>query len=137
MARTKKEESPPTGTVNGEVQKPDFERAARLLLLDVKPAEEKVGEHSQTMSEAYKTIGKHCHVNTRAARIAYQLSKESDEKRDDFLRSLRGMFKAMKIRLSPDLVDKAEGRDDGEDDIIPIGERVLPKLATLEGAAIQ
>lgn len=137
MARPKKNQDDHGGSVNGELPKPDFERAARLLRTDVKPAEEKVGEHSQTMSTAYKAIAKECHVNARAARLAYQLSKESDEKRDDFLRSLRGLFGVMKIGLSADLVDKAEGKDDDDADVIPTIDRAPPKLATIAGQAIQ
>ncbi len=139
MGRPKKEDSPPpSGTVNGEVPKPDFERAARLLRVDVKPAEEKVGEHAQMMSTAYKAIAKDCHVNAAAARLAFRLSKDSEEKTDDFLRSLKGMLKAMKVGIRRDLVDQAEGDedDDDDDDIIPTLSPTIPKLATLEGASV-
>lgn len=122
----KKDDGPQNG---GVIEEPDFERAARILRRDVKPAEEKVGEHSQSMSTAYKAIGKECHVNTKAARLAYWLSKQSEEKTDDYLRSLRGMLSAMNVGITRDLVDEAEGADEAP--IIPSKEAAPIELATL------
>jgi len=113
----------------GEVDQPDFETAARILKRDVRPAEEKVGEWAQTMGEAFKAIKK-LNVDTKAARSAFWLSKQSDEKRDAYLRSLRGMLAALNIGITRDMVDEAE--DAEETPIIPTVERVLPTLATVQ-----
>lgn len=114
----------------GEIPQPDFEKAAKLLRHDVKPAEEKVGEHAQTMSTAYKAIKKQCHVNPSAAKLAFKLSKDSPEKTDDFLRSLRGMMEALNVGITRDLVDEAEGGEEAP--IIPVVDRAKPELVTVQ-----
>lgn len=114
-----------------EVKKPDFERAVKIFRQDIKPANEKGGEHAQAASTGYKAIKKECRVNTRAAKFVFQLSGESEEKRDDVLRSLRGLLLAMNIGISADLVSDAEG----EDTTAPIIPTVKPEqtgLATVQ-----
>lgn len=123
----KKDDGPQNG---GEIEQPDFDRAARLLKNDVKPAEEKVGEHAQVMSTAYKAIKKECHVNPAAAKLAYKLSRQSEEKTDDFLRSLQGMFAALNVGITRDLVDEAEGAE--ATPIIPTKAKENLELATLQ-----
>lgn len=118
------------GENGGAIDPPDFERAARLLKHDVKPAEEKVGEHAQVMSTAYKAIKKECHVNPAAAKLAYKLSRQSEEKTDDYLRSLRGMLSALNVGITRDLVDEAEGAE--ESPIIPSKEPEALGLATIQ-----
>lgn len=118
------------GPQNGGVlEQPDFEKAARILQRDVKPAEEKVGEHAQMISTAIKAIGKECHVNTKAARLVFWLSKQSDEKADDFLRSFTGMCGVMDVGLTTDLVDAAEGKV--APPLVPTKEAKPLELATL------
>jgi hypothetical protein len=75
-----------------EIKAPDFERAVKIFRQDIKPANEKSGEHAQSASTGYKAIKKDCHVNTRAAKFVFQLAGESEEKRNDILRSLRGLM---------------------------------------------
>lgn len=122
----KNDDGPQNG---GAVEQPDFEKAARILKRDVKPAEEKVGEHAQMISTAIKAIAKECHVNTKAARLVFWLSKQSDEKADDFLRSFTGMCEAMDVGLTTDLVDAAEGKEAPA--IVPTKQAKPLELATL------
>lgn len=121
-----KDEGPQNG---GMIEQPDFEKAARILQRDVKPAEEKVGEHAQMISTAIKAIGKECHVNTKAARLVFWLSKQSDEKADDFLRSFTGMCGVMDVGLTTDLVDAAEGKEAPA--LVPTKAATRPELATV------
>lgn len=112
-----------------EVAKPDFERAVRIFRADIKPANEKSGEHAQTASTGYKAIKKDCHVNTRAAKFVFQLASESEEKRNDVLRSVRGLLGAMNIGITDDLVSTAEGEAPAP--VVPTATAERPKLATV------
>lgn len=116
---------------NEEVKQPDFERAVRIYRQDIKPAVEKSGEHAQLASTGYKAIKKECRVNTRAARFVFGLERESEEKRNDVLRSLRGMLAAMNIGITDDLVSQAEN-EDGDAPIVPTAEARRPQLATVQ-----
>jgi hypothetical protein len=113
-----------------EIKQPDFEKAVRIFRQDIKPANEKSGEHAQTASTGYKAIKKDCHVNTRAAKFVFQLAGESEEKRDDVLRSVRGLLKAMNIGITNDLVSQAEN-EDAEAPIIPSAPAANLELATI------
>lgn len=126
-----KEGAPVMGQVNGEVAKPDFEKAVKIYRKDIKPANEKSGEHAQTASTAYKAIKDDCHVNTRAAKFVFKLANESEEKRNDVLRSLRGLLGAMGIGITDDLVSDAEGEDTTAS-IIPTAQSEAPALATVQ-----
>lgn len=117
------------GTISNEVPQPDFARAVRIFRSDIKPANEKSGEHAQTASTGYKAIKNECHVNTRAAKFVFQLSGESEEKRNDVLRSLRGLLDIMGIRITDDLVSVAEGEKASP--IVPTGEAKKPELVTV------
>lgn len=124
------EGAPVMGQVNGEVAKPDFEKAVRIYRKDIKPANEKSGEHAQTASTAYKAIKDDCHVNTRAAKFVFKLANESEEKRNDVLRSVRGLLEAMNIGITDDLVSDAEGEDTAAS-IVPTAKPEEAALATL------
>lgn len=113
-----------------EQKQPDFEKAVRIFRQDIKPANEKSGEHAQTASTGYKAIKKDCHVNTRAAKFVFQLSGESEEKRNDVLRSVRGLLKAMNIGITDDLVSQAED-DDSAAPIIPAAQPEARELLTV------
>lgn len=113
-----------------ELKKPDFGRAVRIFRQDIKPANEKSGEHAQTASTGYKAIKNECHVNTRAAKFAFQLAGESEEKRNDVLRSLRGLLAEMEIRITDDLVSTAE--DEPKGPIIASGEKKAPGLRAVD-----
>ncbi|MFD2500827.1 hypothetical protein ACFSTI_20780 [Rhizorhabdus histidinilytica] len=127
MARRKKQ----TGTVNGEVPKPDFEMAVKIYREDIRPAQGTVGEAAQEMSTAYKAIKKQAHIQPQAARLAFRLDAMEESKRDDYLRCFRGLLKELKIFMPSDLVDAAQGNGDAGGEVIPIGERRQPQLATV------
>lgn len=114
-----------------EVVTPDFKRAVKIYRQDIKPANEKSGEHAQSASTGYKAIKNECHVNTRAAKFVFKLAGESEEKRNDVLRSLRGLLGAMKIGITDDLVSDAEGEDTGAA-IVPTAEAERPELVTVQ-----
>ena len=119
------------GGVSGEVLKPDFAKAVRIFRQDIKPAVEAAGERSQEASTGYKAIRKDCRVNTRAAKFVFKLASESEEKRNDVLRSLRGLLGEMQIGITDDLVSEAEGEDTGAD-IVPKAKGDPVGLATLQ-----
>jgi hypothetical protein len=90
----------------GEVKPMDFDRAVRLYKGDIKPAISKVGEHNQAAGTAYKEIKKACRIQPAAAKLAFKLSETEEAKRDDFLRGLGGLLKAMGVDIVPtDLID--------------------------------
>jgi hypothetical protein len=113
-----------------EVGQPDFERAVKIFRQDIKPANEASGESAQTASTGYKAIKKDCHVNTRAAKFVFKLASESEEKRNDVLRSVRGLLGAMGIGITDDLVSGAEG-EDTKAPIVPAAKPESVTLATL------
>ena len=88
----------------------------------------RVGEFAQEQSTAYKEIKKGCNVHPGAAKLAFKLDAMEDTKRDDFLRSLKGLMAALNLGLSSDLVDQAEGDDDADGDIIPVKASSRPSL---------
>lgn len=115
--------------VTGEVPKPDFKRAVKIYREDIRKAGSKAAEFQQELSTAFKTIKKGCNVHPGAAKLAFSLERMEDTKRDDFLRSLRGLMLEMNIGLSEDLVDKAEGV--GAAEVIPTVAKAETELATI------
>ena len=113
-----------------EILKPDFDMARRIYFNDIKPAQGKVGEHAQEMSTAYKEIKNTAHIQPQAAKLAFKLVEMEESKRDDFLRSFRGLLTVFRIFIPADLVDQAKGKVD-ESNVIPIGESSRPSLATI------
>jgi len=112
-----------------EIKKPDFDLARRIYFNDIKPAQAKVGEHAQEQSTAYKEIKNAAHIQPQAAKLAFKLVEMEESKRDDYLRSLNGLLQVFRIFMPRDMVDQAEGKS--ESNIIPIGERSAPQLATI------
>jgi hypothetical protein len=94
-----------------EVVAPDFQKMKRIFLHDLKPADEKSAKVRGDQSAAWSAIEKDCHCNKRAAKLLFKLNGESEETRDDFLRTLYGGMKALGIGISQDLVDKMSGED--------------------------
>ncbi len=103
------------------VEKPDFERAIKVLTNDVHPANEKSAKSRGDLSAAWKVIEDDCHVNKKAAKLYFDLAGASEEKKDDFLRSLYGLMTAGGMGISADLVDRMEG--EGEAPAMPIVQR--------------
>jgi len=94
-----------------EVIAPDFAKMKKIFLTDLKPADEKSAKARGDLSAAWGAIEKDCHCNKRAAKLLFKLNGESEETRDDFLRTLYGGMKALGIGISADLVDKMSGDD--------------------------
>ena len=112
-----------------EIPQKDFAEAVKIYRNDIKPAKTKQGEFGQEQSTAYKAIKKQCHIQPQAAKVAFSVSEMEEAHRDDFLICLNGLFKELGIVMPRDLVTMADGTEGGE--VIPIGERKKPQLATL------
>jgi len=94
-----------------EIHAPDFARMAKIFAHDIKPAEEAGSKSKGDLSAAWKAVQDECHCNKRAAKLLFRLSGESEETRDDFLRTLYGGMKALGIGISRDLVDQMSDQD--------------------------
>lgn len=129
MARKAKHENEEQQVV--ALLKPDFERAIRVMSNDVHPQQERNAKSRGELSAAWKVIEDDCHCNKAAAKLYFRLTGMSDEKRDDFLRSLYGLMTTGHMAISPDLVDRM--RADGEAPTMPIADpKVRDGLATLQ-----
>lgn len=126
-----------------QIHAPDFAKMKRIFLTDLKPAEEKNAKSRGDLSAAWGAIEKDCHCNKRAAKLLFRLNNESEETRDDFLRTLYGGMKALGIGISQDLVDKMSGEDApempvvdscglGEDNLATISPRPDPDAAAFD-----
>jgi hypothetical protein len=116
-----------------EVGTPDFGLAVRIYRNDIKPAQSKVGEFAQEQSEAYKAIKKRANIQPQAAKLAFKLDDMEESKRDDFLRCINGLLKALNIYMPVDLVDAAEGKGETGESVVPEAkpQRGRPKLVTI------
>lgn len=94
-----------------EILQPDFELMKRIFDHDLKPANEQNAKSRGELSVAWGEIEKTAHINKRAAKLLFRLRGESEEMRDDFLRSLYGGMKALGIAISKDLVDRMTDSD--------------------------
>jgi hypothetical protein len=106
MAKTARKESEEVS----DVIKPDFEKAMNIIRRDIRPNEEEGATVRGNASGYWKAIDKDCHVNKAAAKLVMKLMGQTEEARDDFLRSMYGMMLAANIGISADLVDAAEGK---------------------------
>lgn len=120
-----------------EEKKPDFKQAVAIYREDIKPAAGKVGEHAQEMSTAYKELKKLCGVHPGAAKLVFRLDDMEESKRDDWLRTFKGLCKELSIFMPSDLVDAAEGKEDGDREVVETAPRAGPKLATMGGAPVE
>lgn len=100
-----------------EIHAPDFEKMKRIFTRDIKPASEKNTKAGGDLSAAWAAVEKECHCNRRAAKLLFRLQSDSEELRDDFLRTLYGGMQALGIRISADLVDKM---GEGEAPTMPV-----------------
>jgi hypothetical protein len=128
MAQTAKTETEEQDVI--EVQKPDYERAIRVMENDIHPQNEKNATARGELSAGWKVIEDDCHVNKMAAKFYYKMTGMSPEKLDDVLRSLFGLMKTGNMGISADLVDRM---GDGEAPTMPIVEPAAREgLATLQ-----
>lgn len=130
MARSNKSPAENTGVVNGELPKPDFERAIRVMSNDLNPLTERGAKLRGEQSAGWKVIENDCHCNKKAAKVFHNLMRMDQELRDDWFRTFRGLLEAGGIGITPDMVDMAEGDDASP--IIPIVEAGRPQLATMQ-----
>jgi len=100
------------------IEKPDFERAIRVMNQDVLPAEQDSASTRGDLSAAWKIIEKDCHCNKAAAKDFHKLKRMAEENRDDYLRTLYGLMQAGGIGISQDLVDQMS--DDGDVPSMPV-----------------
>jgi len=107
------------GPVVTQVLAPDFAKMKRIFANDLAPANEKNAKSRGDLSAAWSAIEKDCHLNKRAAKLLFKLNGESEETRDDFLRTLYGGMKALEIGISQDLVDKMNDEDAPTMPIVP------------------
>lgn len=100
-----------------QIEAPDYDGALRIYREDIKPAASKVGEHNQELSSAYKAIKKQCRIPGWVMKLGIKLDGMEEAKRDVEMRALSGLLSAMKIGITRDIVDAAEGKDAPE--VIP------------------
>lgn len=115
MGRKKQQ---PEGEKVIEIKQPDFQRAIRVLTHDVRPAEEQNATSRGDLSAAWKVIEDECRCNKGATKVYAKIAGMSDEKRDDYLRTLYGLMKTGGIGISRDLVDQMSGDDAPEMPIV-------------------
>lgn len=99
------------GNQVAEVVAPDFAKAKRIFLNDIKPADEKTAKSRGDLSAAWGAIEKDAHCNKKAAKWTFWLLNQSEESRDDVLRTMYGLMKALEIGISQDLVDQMNDED--------------------------
>lgn len=104
-----------------EVHAPDFQKMKSIFLNDIDPSVEKNAKSRGDLSAAWKAIEEDCHCNKRAAKLLHRLHGESEETRDDFLRTLYGGMQALGIGISQDLVDRMTGGEAPTMPVAPVG----------------
>lgn len=107
MAKTAMREADEKAAV--EANKPDFERAIRVMANDIKASDEANAQTRGDLSAAWKVVEDECRCVKGAAKVFFKLRGMSPETRDDYLRTLYGLMEADGIGISRDLVDQAEG----------------------------
>ena len=88
---------------------PDFQRAAKILLEDVKARTSQASKANSEKGAALKVVQDECHCNKDAAKKAFAVSQLSPEMQSDWLRTFIGMMEPLNISVRRDLVDLAEG----------------------------
>lgn len=88
-----------------EVNQPDFAKMRSIFVNDIKPSEEHSAKARGEASAAWKAIEDDCNCNKRAAKQLFRLFNESEETREDFLRTLIGGLVALEMLPREDLVD--------------------------------
>lgn len=106
------------GEIVTQILAPDFAKMKRIFDNDIRPAAEKNAKTRGDLSAAWKAVEDDCHCNKRAAKLLNKLLGESEETRDDFLRTLYGGMKALGIGISRDLVDQMNDEDAPEMPIV-------------------
>lgn len=117
---------------SNEIPQPDLKRMKAIFLKDLKPAGEQSAKIRGDQSAAWKTIETDCHCNKRAAKALLKLLGESEELRDDFLRTFLLGLKELNMMPEADLVDQMGGEDGMMAGIVagkkPMGAEGMPGL---------
>ncbi|PQM29420.1 hypothetical protein CVO77_00330 [Sphingopyxis lindanitolerans] len=121
-----KDDGPQNG---GEIIKPDFERAIKVITNDLNPLLEKSAKVRGDQAAGWKVIEDDCHCNKKAAKHFHALMRMDPELRDDYFRTLRGLLDVSGLGISRDLVDEAEGKEASP--VIPVVDKSRPELATV------
>lgn len=111
MARTANSEN-----VRRDVEGPDYQRAVDLIRGPIRTNQSDASSIGQENSTLFKRIEKSMGVHRGAATDFAKIDKMAPEKRDDYLRSLKGMLKVAKFGDFDDLVDRAEKAPDKKPD---------------------
>lgn len=118
----------------GEVKKPDFEGALRVLRADVNPATEGGAKLRGDLSAAWKSIENDHHCNKKGAKFVHGLMRMDVQVRDDVLRTVYGLMRAAGIGISEDLVSLMNDDEDSEMPRVPVVSDALDKAKKHFGA---
>lgn len=113
----------------GEYQRPNVEEAFKIYDTEIAPKNAKMQTIKGDLSEPYKRIKDDCNFPRSVLNFITKLEDMEDFKRDHHLLALSEALKHRKLFLPSDLVTQAQGDAGGE--VIPMGERKKPQLATL------
>lgn len=108
---------------------PDFDKAATILLEDVKARVSQASKANSEKGAALKRVQDDCHCNKDAAQKALTISQMAPELQSDWLRTFIGMMSPLKIAVRRDLVDLAEGV---EGLVIPVRDAPASELEDAE-----
>lgn len=120
------------GQTSTVVVKPDLKKMKSIFLRDLMPSGEKAAKIRGDQSAAWKMIEADCHCNKRAAKQLLKLMGESEETRDDFMRTFLPGLAELGLFPAEDLADLMG--DAGAPDL---GVVKAAKGAPAEGAALQ
>lgn len=117
MARAKRKQD--DEGVGGVIIEKDFDKAAKIIREDIKPARSSASEKMQEVSTAFKAIKKQCGLQPGAVKAAIKVAEMEDAKGEDWLRCFVGQVNKLIGRdvltfHGGDLVDQAEGSADSK-----------------------
>ena len=129
MAAAAKQNEPDNG---GEYKRPDAAKAFDVYDKQIKPKLTKIDTARGECSQPWQDIKEHAHFPRQVMNFIIALENiDDDAKRDHFLLALSSGLQERQLFLPRDLVTMANGEDGGN--VIPMGERQRPQLATLAG----
>lgn len=136
MARTARtpNETPPSGPVSGEYQRPDAVGAFRIYDKEIKAKKAVIAEKTGDLSDPYSRIKDTCNFPRKILDLIIHLETQEDAKRDHMLLALSEGLRVRKLFMPRDLVTIADGDADG--DVIPTGPAAVvsrPRLVTVDG----
>jgi len=115
--------------ITGEYSRPDAKTAFKIYREEIAPKKAHMATLKGDLSDPHKRIKDDCHFPRKVMDFLVSLDEMEDAKRDHFLLAMNLGMAELGMTLPRDLVTMAEGKDG--DNIIPMGERKKPQLATL------